>query len=406
LQKANSIQARRCTTYIEHKKSRTVRCGIDVIRLAVEDALLGVLVEEVQAIGFEGDLDGVSVAGRAARIDTGDDVAILTSGLQVQIGLRAHELGNLNLSLNEVAVGDGQEALFIVDVLRTDAHDNFLADVGLVNQLANLRIRNLDGVIAELGPDTVGLLDELGVEEVHLRAADEGADEQVARIVVQVLRGIDLLHETVLHDNDTGSHGHGLGLVMGNVDEGGLQALMELGDLGTHLHAELGVQVGQRLVEQEDLRVTDDGAAERNALTLTTGQSLRLTVEVLLDRQDLRSFTDQLVDLLLRLLAELEAERHVVIHGHVRIESVVLEHHRDVAILRRDVVHEAIADPQFAFGNLFQTSNHAQGGGLTAAGRTNQNDELLVFDIQTEVRNSSNVARVNLVNVLELQACH
>ena len=33
------------------------------------------------------------------------------------------------------------------------------------------------------------------------------------------------------------AHGHGLGLVVGHVDEGGLQALMQLGDLGAHLHA-------------------------------------------------------------------------------------------------------------------------------------------------------------------------
>jgi hypothetical protein len=33
-----------------------------------------------------------------------------------------------------------------------------------------------------------------------------------------------------------------------------------------------------------------------------------------------------------------QAERHVVVHRHVRIETVVLEHHRDVAIADVDVV--------------------------------------------------------------------
>ena len=193
---------------------------------------------------------------------------------------------------------------------------------------------------------------------------------------------------------------------MGDVNEGRLQALMQLGDLGTHLHAELGVQVGQRLVEEEDLRITDDGAAQRDALTLTTGQSLRLAVEVRLDGQDLGGLANQLVDLILRLLAQLEAERHVVIHGHMRIQRVVLEHHRDVAILRRDVVDEAVADVELALGDLLQAGDHAQGGGLAAAGRTNQNDELLVFDVEAEVGNSGDVARVDLVNVVQLKACH
>ena len=39
-------------------------------------------------------------------------------------------------------------------------------------------------------------------------------------IVIKVLRSIDLLNETVLHNNDTGCHGHSLDLVVGNVDEG------------------------------------------------------------------------------------------------------------------------------------------------------------------------------------------
>ena len=73
---------------------------------------------------------------------------------------------------------------------------------------------------------------------------------------------------------------------MGNVDEGGLQALMQLGDFGTHLHAQLSVQVGQRFVEQEDLRLTDDSTAQSNTLTLAAGQSLRLTVQQVVNAQN------------------------------------------------------------------------------------------------------------------------
>ena len=74
----------------------------------------------------------------------------------------------------------------------------------------------------------------------------------------------------------------GFGLVVGNVDEGGSQLLVQLDDLGTHAGTQLSIQVGQRLIEQEDGRVTNHGTAQRNTLTLTTGQSLRLTVEQVL----------------------------------------------------------------------------------------------------------------------------
>ncbi len=75
--------------------------------------------------------------------------------------------------------------------------------------------------------------------------------------------------------------GHGLGLVVGNVDEGGVDLLAQLDDLGAHLVAQLGIQVGQRLVHQEDLRVADDGAADGDALALAAGQGLGLAVEIL-----------------------------------------------------------------------------------------------------------------------------
>jgi hypothetical protein len=54
-----------------------------------------------------------------------------------------------------------------------------------------------------------------------------------------------------------------------------LQALVQLLDLGAHLHAQLGVEVGQRLVEQEDLGVAHDGAAHRHALALAARELAR-----------------------------------------------------------------------------------------------------------------------------------
>ncbi len=55
----------------------------------------------------------------------------------------------------------------------------------------------------------------------------------------------------------------------------------QLDELRTHLVTKLGVKVRQRLVHQEDLRVTHNGAADGDALALTAGERLRLAVEVL-----------------------------------------------------------------------------------------------------------------------------
>ena len=48
--------------------------------------------------------------------------------------------------------------------------------------------------------------------------------------------------------------------------------LLQLGDLEPHLHAQRRVEVGQRLVEQEGLRLAHDGAADGDALALAAGE--------------------------------------------------------------------------------------------------------------------------------------
>ena len=55
--------------------------------------------------------------------------------------------------------------------------------------------------------------------------------------------------------------------------------------------------------------------------------------------------------------------------------------------LRGHVVHQTVANVQFAVRDLLQTGHHAEGRGLAAAGRADQNDELMVRDLQAEVLN-------------------
>ena len=54
---------------------------------------------------------------------------------------------------------------------------------------------------------------------------------------------------------------------------------MQRGDLGAHRHAQFGVEVRQRLVEQEDARLAHDGAADRDALALAAGELRRPALE-------------------------------------------------------------------------------------------------------------------------------
>ena len=94
----------------------------------------------------------------------------------------------------------------------------------------------------------------LGRNEIHRRRAHEAGDEHVGRALVDLARLGELLHAALMHDGDARGERHRLDLVVGDVDRGLAEPLVQLLDLGAHLDAQLGVEVGQRLVEQEEQR--------------------------------------------------------------------------------------------------------------------------------------------------------
>src|SRR5882762_3465317 len=124
--------------------------------------------------------------------------------------------------------------------------------------------------IGQLDPgadrDAAGV--HLARDEIHRWRTDEAGDELVRRVVVELQRRADLLDLARVHDDDLVRHGHRLDLVVGDVDRSRLQSLVQRLDLGAHRDAQLGVQVGERLVEQEHLRFSHDRASHRDALAL------------------------------------------------------------------------------------------------------------------------------------------
>ena len=128
------------------------------------------------------------------------------------------------------------------------------------------------------------------------------------------------------------------------IDNGCAQSLMELGNLNTHLHTKLGIQVGKRLVHKEYLRAADNCTTHGNTLSLTTGKSLRLTVKKRCQVKNLGSFLNHLVDFILRNLSQFKSESHVIINRHMRIQSIVLEYHCNIPVLRLHIIYNSVAN--------------------------------------------------------------
>jgi hypothetical protein len=171
--------------------------------------------------------------------------------------------------------------------------------------------------------------------------------------------------------------------------------------MNPHRDAQLGVEVGQRLVHQERLRLADDGPAHRDPLPLPAGQGGRLAPQVRFQAQHPGGVVDPALDLVLRRLAQLQAERQVLLHAHVRVQGIVLEHHRDVPVLRRQVIHHPVPDRDRPGGDLLQPRDRPQCGRLPAPRRTDQHHELAISDIQAQLVDRLHAARVRLLHLIQ-----
>ena len=405
----------------------------------LEDDVLGDGIEDVGLLVVEGDLHLVADLDLVTQRDLRDHVD--ATEVAVDVVFVTEKLGDGDVDV----IGDlGRIGLGIVDVFGTDTIADivfafegffeggdvlgflldkglgvgifafegnelrvefFLLGLGFFKRFLVEGVMGFDEVLFEFDFDTVLHGDDTvlitGVDDVHGRGADEGRDEEVGRVVIDVNRGADLLDVTPLHDDDAARHGHSFGLVVGDVDGRRAERFVEFDDFGTHLDTEFRVEVGQRFVHQEDFRVTDDGTAEGDTLTLTTRKGLWLTVEIFFDLKDAGSFADAAVDFLAGKATDAETKGHVVVDRHVRIQGVGLEDHRDVAVFRGAVVGIFAIDPEFAAGDVFQTGDHTKGRGFAAARRSDEDDEFLLGDFEVEIEDGLDVVVVDLVDVTE-----
>ncbi len=84
----------------------------------------------------------------------------------------------------------------------------------------------------------------------------------------------------------------------------------------------------------------------------------------------------------------------------MRIEGVILENHRNIAVFRVDVIDHLLTDENFSLAHIFQTCDHAQAGTLATAGRADQYEKLLIHDIKIDILDNLNVTEA-LVDMLK-----
>ena len=231
--------------------------------------------------------------------------------------------------------------------------------------------------------------------------ADEPGDEHRGRAVVDLGGRADLLDAAGVHDRDPVAHRERLFLVVGHVDEGDPDLALDALQLELHDLAQLEVEGAERLVEQQRLRLVDEGPGQRHALLLAARELRRLAPGEVLEPDDGDALVDLAGELGLVPLLGAGPEGHVVPHRHVGEQRVVLEDGVDVALVGRGPRHVLAVEADGAAGGRLEAGDHAQRRRLAAAGRTEHGEELAVGDAEVGVVDRGEVGEL-LGDVVDL----
>jgi hypothetical protein len=170
-----------------------------------------------------------------------------------------------------------------------------------------------------------------------------------------------------MHDHDAVRHAERLFLIVGDIDRGDAQLLLDRPDLAAQGDADFRIERGKRLIKQQDLRAHRKRAGQRHALLLATRKLEWIAVAKFGQADGFKHFGHPLGDHALVGARDLEAEGHVLRHREVGKKRIGLKHHADVALVGAQAQHILAVDVDGALRGGFKPRHHAQGGGFAAA---------------------------------------
>jgi len=119
----------------------------------------------------------------------------------------------------------------------------------------------------------------LPCRKFNRRRTDEARHEQACWTIVDARRIGILLDVAVFHDGDARRQRHRLHLIMRDIDDGAAEILVQPFDLDAHFGAELGVEIGERFVEEINASLAHQSPPDGHALALAAGELARQPVE-------------------------------------------------------------------------------------------------------------------------------
>ena len=167
---------------------------------------------------------------------------------------------------------------------------------------------------------------------------------------------------------------------MRHQDGGEAQRALQALDLDLHVEPQVAVEGGKRLVEKQDRRFDGKRAGKRHALLLAAGELTRQALAKAAELDDVEEARDPGQDVRPPHAAGAQPIGHVLRHGHVREQRIVLEDDADVALISRQMVDGGAVDPDTPRGLADEARDDAEQGGFATTRRPQQGHDLARLD--------------------------
>ena len=142
---------------------------------------------------------------------------------------------------------------------------------------------------------------------------------------------------------------------------------VELVEPPAEVLADLRVERAERLVQQQDLGAGRQGARERDPLPLASGELVGVALGEVRELDELEQLVDAPAPRATLLLPHAETELHVLRHGHVAEQGVVLEDEAHAAVLHALGRELLVAHEDPSGRGLFEPGDHPQHRALPRA---------------------------------------
>ena len=196
-----------------------------------------------------------------------------------------------------------------------------------------------------------------------------------ARALVEIPGSADLLQPAFMQHRQPVTEAQGLFAVVGDQQEGDAYLSLNALQLAAHAAAQIGIEGGEGLIQQQGRRRVDQGPGQSHPLLLATRELVGATLGEGGELHHLQPFADARTHLGLPEPLGSGAEGHVVPDAEMGKESVVLEHQIHRAPVRRRIGEVQTLQQDAPLIRPLEAGDQPQSGAFAAAGGAEQGEE-------------------------------